>query len=340
MNIFSYLDNSDNEEEQPAQVAPKKGKDGKDAAPAKATTAVSAKPVTVPGAKKETTPKSTTDKPKGKDAPAANGKAADNKSAKPAKDTKPVTPATGAAEEEGAKDNNRGGLARGKDHVRRGDKHGPNANTEDNGRYKREFERRSATGRGREVSKGGRGKFGAGNVSQDALEAEKDPNVAEGDVEVVADVAEVEPEPEAEPEPVTFTLDEFMAKRKEAHERAATLVESKARKVDANFNGMQSKVDDVSDLLPGKGTKAAVATHKDQRSTGKNQILDVAFSFESTANDRGDRGYSRDSREGGRGRGGGRGGRGRDGGRGERTGGRHTPKGPSTVFNSGDFPSL
>lgn len=196
-------------------------------------------------------------------------------------------------------------------------------------RPKREFERRSGTGRGREVSKGGRGAFGFGNVDQDALDAEKHPNEAKDVLEPTEQeqqpAEESTPEPEVVPEPSVFTLDEFMQKREAARAKlqGLGLVADKApRQVDkAAFGNLEPKNDtDLDAYMPGNGKgsiglktaaagAAAGATKKDQRSVGKATVLDVGFKFQAIQPDfddrreRGDRPERGDQR-GGRGGGG------------------------------------
>ncbi len=194
--------------------------------------------------------------------------------------------------------------------------------------------------RGREVSKGGRGSFGFGNPAQDAQNAEKDPNSAEAPTEAVEGAEEsAEPEVVAEPEPVTYSLDEFLEKRNAARQVLLSN-ETKVRVVDQSSLAGLSRKEDVGETtyMPVKASKVD-ASKKDQRSTGKTQVLDVAFKFAAIQVDeeRGGRGGRGDSR--GRGEGRGRGGRG--GGRGDNN---SRPaagsKGPATVFNNTDFPSL
>lgn len=260
------------------------------------------------------------------------------------------------ADRETSKEDNRGGN-------RNRERHGARAGRgegEGERRPKREFDRRSATGRGREVSRGGRGAFGAGNPAQDAIDAEKNPKAAaEGAVDGVADAVEeeaapVEEQAPAEPEPVTFTLDEFMRKREEARQKVADLAAVSARTVnrETEFAGMTTLATALDDYV-GANVAKAEAGRKDQRSTGKTQVLDVGFKFPTVQPERegGGRGGRGEGGRGGRGgdREGGRGGRregrgeGRGAGRGEGRGeGRGAPRAPrsATAFNAADFPSL
>lgn len=250
------------------------------------------------------------------------------------------------ADKEASKENNRGGN---RHRERHGERHG-GARADETGerRPKREFDRRSGTGRGREVSRGGRGAFGAGNPAQDAIDAEKNPKAAiEGAVDGAADAPAEEEEvaeeaAPAEPEPTTFTLDEYMQKREEARQKAAAIAAVNARTVNKDeFAGMTTLAVALDDYVASSVSKAESASRKDQRSTAKNQVLNVGFKYPAPQPER-----ERGPRfEGGRGEG--RGGRreGRDGGRGEGRGrgGRGAPRSGSTsaaAFNPADFPSL
>lgn len=151
----------------------------------------------------------------------------------------------------------------------------------------------------------------------------------------------------AEPEPVTFTLDEFMQKREEARQKLNSVAPAVAtRTVDkTEFAGMTTLAVALEDYVAAANAKAE-AGRKDQRSTGKTQVLNVGFKFPTVQPER-----EREGRTGGRGgdreggRGGGRreGGAGRGAGRGERSGrssGAPRSAGGAAVFNTADFPSL
>lgn len=112
--------------------------------------------------------------------------------------------------------------------------------------------------RGRELSRGGRGPFGLGNVNQEALDAEKSPEVvksageeikqeAAADAESPADAEAAEPEPVAS----VFTLDEYLSKR-----------------------GSSSVVQAFKNISLKEEAK------QDPKNNGKNQILDLGFKFE------------------------------------------------------------
>lgn len=261
MNIFSVLDTSDGEEE----VQLKK----KDSA-------------TENEAKKQQSVKSSAK-------PQSQSKARESKveqvEVKPA-----VNPDTETKEK---KEDNRGGRPRGKEGFRRGEKHHGAINPENEKprKPKREFERRSGTGRGREVSRGGRGPYGFGNVEQEALDAEKDPAKVEVETPVensgnLEDVVEPEVEsadivPEVE-EPVTISYDDFIKKREEARANSALLSALKARTVQADIQSVKAGEEETD---AGKAAKASTVK-KDQRSSNKTQLFDVQFKFENSNDQR------------------------------------------------------
>lgn len=240
-------------------------------------------------------------------------------------------------------------------HSRHGakDHHNPEASANPR---KRQFDRKSGTGRGKEVAKGGAGGANWGNDKLEALKAEK--HIA-GDAELPEEVVE-EPEEAVEPvapEPTVFTLDEYNRRRAEQGKpKSEAFNEIEIRQVSADFSGLKTKEDDNQDNFIALGAAKAAKAKKEQRSSNKNVVLDVAFSAAPTEQpDRERRGGDRE--RGGRG---GRGGRG-DGGRGDRGdrprsgrgekghGGRGegrpntrgAPRGPRVDFNdSNAFPSL
>jgi hypothetical protein len=84
---------------------------------------------------------------------------------------------------------------------------------------------------------------------------------------------------EAEPEPVAMTMEEFLAKRAETRANAEMFGEKKGtRQTESDLSGLQRKEAEVYGTY-GNFDKAAraEAVRKDQRSTGKNVHLDVAF---------------------------------------------------------------
>lgn len=214
---------------------------------------------------------------------------------------------------------------------------------------KREFDRRSGTGRGKEIKKGG---GGARNWGSDKNEAKK----MEGRInenEVVATKKEggdEESKPtdspkEAEPEKVvdnTMTYSEYVASKGKKEEVAQ-------REIEDAFKGVTVAVSvEESFMVMGGAKQKKIKKQKDAKKT-----IDVGFRVKSSnteessrSGDRnGDRGRD-ESRGGGRG-GRGRGGRGRGEGRGR--GGRGSSKGPSSsnkkpsginVQDENAFPSL
>jgi len=268
MNRFSALDDSDNEEQVKPKTAPKETK-------VNATGSGAA-------------PKTKGEKPPPRKIPGAKPDAA-----------------TFAVEENVKKENTRGGGQRGGGTQRRVD---PKRDGKKTDGKKRLYEKRSGTGRGREVSRGGRGPHGAGNVKQEAMDAEKDPSKA--DIEVnTEDAEDVSPE-ETEEDSSAVAFDDFMVQREAARVKALSLT------------GREKKANEESVFqFTGKGTR-----EKEQRSTSK-QTLVGNFKFEAPAESRGDR---RDNnRRAGRGD--------RKSGSGKSSSGK---SGKGQVLNEKDFPVL
>lgn len=198
---------------------------------------------------------------------------------------------------------------------------------------KRAYDRRSGTGRGKEIKKGG---GGARNWGSDKAEAKKmEGKIDEEEVKDDQIVAPVEggepaaeepaPEEESKPEDKTMTLADYMASKGKKEDNAG-------REVESEFTGVTASKKEEEDFLVMGGSKTKKTKKKkdDQK-----KVVDVGFR---TANP--------NSGRGGRGRGdrGGRGGRGnRDGrGRGRGRGGRG-PKNQNAGINVQDeaaFPSL
>jgi plasminogen activator inhibitor 1 RNA-binding protein len=219
---------------------------------------------------------------------------------------------------------------------------------------KRQYDRRSGTGRGREVKKGGGGARNWGSDKNEARQAEglvdEDAVVpaAEEVTESKEDVAEIkegeeetpveEPEPEPEPEDKTMTYEEYLASKANPDNEAFKPV--KERQVENEFAAMKvaKKVEEEDFMKVGGGKQKKTKQKKvTQKETIALDFRVASSSGDDRRNDGGDRGGrdgrgrgrgSRDGRVGGRGgRDGGRGGRdggrgGRDGGRGGRDGGR------------------
>jgi plasminogen activator inhibitor 1 RNA-binding protein len=221
---------------------------------------------------------------------------------------------------------------------------------------KHEFERHSANGRGKEVSKAGSGKGNWGNPKEEAEQAAKEPIE-----EVVADVTPAdeeetdapgqvveEPTPEpVEPETPTFTLDEYLAQRNNARVNSEIFGEFSVRTVDVNeFSGLKTKEDSEDTFISLGGNKVAKKKEQNQRSAKNAVILDVGFSVAPTETSRGEgRGRGRGRGEGRGARGEGRGARGEGrGARGEGRGGRGGRKNSADnkvdINDSTAFPSL
>jgi hypothetical protein len=234
MNFFSVLDDSDNDEPKVAKKAPTSTAGG-----ATATTAKKAPAAAASAPKKEEKAKAGNAKPAKAEAPEVIG------------DDKGKENARGGA-------GHRQGKSGDKRHDSRYAKEGEGAKREG----KREKDRRSSDpSKPRGQKKDGKGKFGAGNVEEEAREGEKNP-IDAVDEEVDA-TEEVEPEPEStEPEVPKLSLADFMAQRN-AQRANAELFGSKtvSRKVnESEFSGLTKVVDDLQeDAFNGKKKKAGQA---------------------------------------------------------------------------------
>ena len=192
-------------------------------------------------------------------------------------------------------------------------------------REKREFDRHSGTGRGREVSRGGRGPGGWGNPEEEAHIAEKHVEVVEpvlddenagpaGEAVDESAGAEAEPAVELPPEPKVFTLDEYLATKATARANAELFGQVQERQVDADFSGMRSKQDKLADFIEPGSSKSAKTKKDQQRSNAKTTIVDLGFRNALLDPENRPRDENRRDDRGGRG---GRGGRGRGEARGE-----------------------
>lgn len=304
MNIYSILDFDGSDEENPKpKVAPKSSGETKKAPAPKRD---------IPG--------------KAPDAKKDGKKAADKKP----NETKVVT----SDDAEGGKENNRGGMGKGKGkEVNRKPANKDKGGDAEGG--KRAFDRKSGTGRGREVSRGGRGPYNSGNAKEDALKAEKDPASAEIETDDPNAPVEEAAEP-SEPEPETFTMDQFMAKRMEARAKASGVLagDASTRAVDTKeLSSLTEAKEELNDFLAQTKGLKGTDKEKSQRSNSKKTITNVGFKFEPVGGD------DRDDRRGGRG-----GGRGDGRGRGGKSGKGRGRGGPTTVFNTNDdsldFPAL
>lgn len=224
---------------------------------------------------------------------------------------------------------------------------------------KRAYDRRSGTGRGREIKKGGGGARNWGSDKNEARQAEgfvdeagQEPTM-EDTTENNADNedAAVEEEPAPEPEEdKTMSYEEYLASKKGPETAAFKPVQE--REVSNEFAGMKlAKKDEEEDFLVMGGGKQKKS--KQKKTDTKVSTITPEFRVASSSGDdrtrdgggRGGRGRGGRGRDGGRGRGGSRDGRGRDGrGRGGRGGGRgERGRGQDQGLNVMDqsaFPSL
>lgn len=223
----------------------------------------------------------------------------------------------------------------------------------------RQFDRRSGTGRGKEVAKGGHA--GWGNSSTEARNAEKDGVVDEAaqghaDAAIEGDGDDEEGETPKEPEKPTFTYEEFMARKNQERSNSA-LFEAKAERKAADVDGMQARGANELGVFMKLGKDKTQREKGVQRSKQKVQAA-PGFMLAKPQSDFGDRGdrpprFERrdgDRREGGRGGGDRRGDRregGREGGRGGDRGDRgdraprSVPRGPAMNLADDDaFPKL
>jgi len=127
---------------------------------------------------------------------------------------------------------------------------------------KRQYDRRSGTGRGKEIKKGGGGghnwgsdkdaaKKAEGPVSEgaeDTIAPEKEEN---GEEEAV--IEEKEPEPEPEPEDNTMSYEEYLASKKQPE--SALLKPLEIRQVDNEFAGKTASKKEEGDFLVMGGGK-------------------------------------------------------------------------------------
>lgn len=234
---------------------------------------------------------------------------------------------------------------------------------------KRTYDRRSGTGRGKEIKKGGGGARNWGSDKVDAKKAEGDVDEQElnkevegqggegGGGEEVAEVPAATPEPviEEEEEDKTLTLEEYMASKKKTVSVFGSM--TKGEKVIENeFEGKNARVAVEEDFLEKTGGKALRKKGSSAKDKGVEK-LDLNFRIKKASGGDGDRddrprrtGGGRGGGEGGgaggdRRRGGGdrrsggrgRGGRGGGGGGGGRRGG---GRGGNFALDTNAFPSL
>jgi len=136
---------------------------------------------------------------------------------------------------------------------------------------KRTHDRRSGTGRGREVKKGGGGGRNWGSDQNDARKAEgpvtegkEDANTPESEEAAEKEEEAVE-EKEPEPEEVTMSYDEYMAQKAKPDSEAFKALES--REVDNEFAGKAAAKKEEADFLVmggGKGLRKKGAGKKEK----------------------------------------------------------------------------
>lgn len=218
---------------------------------------------------------------------------------------------------------------------------------------KRQFDRKSGTGRGKEMKKGGGGGHNWGSDQNDAKKAEgpvtegkEEADSPEGKDPAAEEKAVVEPEPEPEPEDNTMSYDEYMATK--AKPDAAAFKALEIREVENEFVGKAagSKAEETDFLVMGGGKSLR---KKKAGKKEKKETLVLDFKVKRPSSD-GDRDGGRDGGRGRRDSGGRRdnGGRGRGdrSQRGEGRGGdrtkRSSNKGPKNLDTSdaSAFPTL
>jgi len=249
---------------------------------------------------------------------------------KPVSQKKPATSASSAPAKKDSRRNNN-------DRNTRGGRGPPKARD-----GKRTYDRRSGTGRGKEIKKGGGGARNWGSDKADARKAEgtvDEENVPasgeEGQEVAKSEEEAVVVEEPKEPEVVTKTFDEYMEEKKKAVEDNPFFQAKELREVDNEFSGAKaSKIVEEDFLIMGSGKALR------KKGTKKESGEKVQLNFRVGSRPGGDGGGRRD--DGGRGRGRGRGGdrrggRGRGGGRGGRGGGGGAPK---PALDASAFPSL
>lgn len=226
---------------------------------------------------------------------------------------------------------------------------------------RRQFERRSGTGRGKETSKQGGGARNWGNDSDKtelAAEAEVQDGAKADDEAGATEETAAAVEEEAEEEEVQLTLDEYLAQKKSARS-GEHFADVEVRQVETDFSGAVQLTKDgkTPDFVESAFEKVYTKKTSGRKKTF---ITDVGFQAarpertprfedrgERSEGGRGGRGGRGERSEGGRGgRGGREGGRGgREGGRGGREGGRggRGPRSSAAAPNVTDlsaFPSL
>ncbi|ETV98572.1 hypothetical protein H310_08695 [Aphanomyces invadans] len=207
---------------------------------------------------------------------------------------------------------------------------------------KRHFDRKSGTGRGKEVSKSGGGARNWGNEddkAEQAAEAAVDEAVADEAKEIAAEEAAV-PEVAVVEEEVdnTITYEEYLAKKKEARSNGELFAEKELRTVENDFDGaaLISKEGKTPDFIESNFEKVFTKKTSGRK---KNLVTDVGFSAPAINPPRFDR-VEREDRGGRGGRGGREGGRGRGAGRGDAKKAAGGKANAPNVSDLNAFPSL
>lgn len=208
---------------------------------------------------------------------------------------------------------------------------------------KRAYDRRSGTGRGKEIKKGGGGARNWGSDKADAKKMEgtinedevKEDVPSELPAEENAETGAEETPVEEKPEEKTMTFAEYMASKGKKEEVAG-------RETEDEFKGVSAATKVETDFLVMGGAKQK---KNKKKKDGEKKTVEVGFRVANPNSGRGDRDHDRDrggrGGRGGRGRGGGRDGRGRDGrGRGRGRGGRGGRSSGINVQDETAFPSL
>jgi len=297
MNFYSVLDDSDDEDtpKTPKPVVNKKVEEKKPQAAPKATSKPKAAPAPEAPAPQKTAPAGSK---------AANKEKKENAPRNNAANAAPVAPVSAAAEEAtSSKANERGGSRDNRKRDGRGGRGG-------RGEKANNGDRRKSSGRGRGVDRGGRGPYNWGNPAEDSRLAEKNPDLANPDAEVVDenDAKPVEVE-EVEPQAPQLSYEDYLAQRNQARANQEIFGAVKERSVEKDLAGIQIKdADDLNDFMVlGDGKSNRSKSSKEQRSAAlaKQMLLDVGFknaALESNRDrddDRGTRNGGKDKRSGG-----------------------------------------
>jgi len=201
---------------------------------------------------------------------------------------------------------------------------------------KRQYDRRSGTGRGREIKKGGGGARNWGSdkdaakkaehsASAEKAAAEADDSKLKSD-EITEEAPEAEPEPK-EVEPVTFSLDEYLAEKAKIQSSNDLFAPKEAKVLESEFAGKAVAAKEADELYFGAGGGKKLRKKNKEKKEVEKLIPSFKVSTPQRPDDR------RDGRRGDR-----RGGRGN-----RRDGGRKFDRKPDASIDTNDssaFPSL